>query len=94
MVCSLISINKIYYDRDQSWKDFFALNKLKSRFIDWGHTVYNDETKHIFDEVGWSRNDYHMLLTWFFADEELYSKDNLEKNTIEFSAVQDSALPE
>ena len=91
---SLLNIyNKAYYNRDPEWKDFFAVNALKSRFIDWRHTAYNDETKYIFDEVNWSRNDYYILLTWFFADESLYSKENLEKVSSIFPAYKTYMSP-
>jgi len=85
--------NKAYYERDPAWQDFFAINALKSRFIDFKHTVYNDDTKPVFDEVGWSRNDYYMLLTWFFADETLYSKENLEKILSHFPSFKTYLSP-
>jgi len=48
-------------------------------FMDYSKARYSPETKHIFDEVGWSQNDFNMLLRFFRADEEVFSLEKMRK---------------
>jgi len=71
--------NKSYFNNDPRYKDFVLFNELKSRFIDWNYITYNDDTKRIFDKVGWSKNDFFMFSSWFFADKELFSIEKIRE---------------
>ncbi|MBT4483320.1 MAG: hypothetical protein HOC71_06550 [Candidatus Latescibacteria bacterium] len=79
LVVFLNNFNKAYYENDPDWKDYYRLNSIKSRFIDYPHVTYSNSTRHIFDEVNWSVNDFYMLKTWFYSDESIFSIENLEK---------------
>jgi hypothetical protein len=41
--------------------------------------VYNEDTKALFDSVGWTSNDLDLFQDWYFMDEDLYSAGNLRK---------------
>ncbi|MBN1291786.1 MAG: hypothetical protein JXB48_08090 [Candidatus Latescibacteria bacterium] len=76
---SAIQFNRWYYDKDPEWNDFYRINTLKGQFIDYSRVSYNADTKPIFDEVGWSYNDFIMLMAWFYADLDVFSPKKMEK---------------
>ncbi|MFC1574178.1 hypothetical protein ACFL30_03255 [Candidatus Latescibacterota bacterium] len=80
----LKNYNTSYYSNDPEWKDFRKINTVKARFIDYNQIYYNNDTKSIFDEVNWSRNDLYILRTWFYADETIFSTENMEKVASQF----------
>ncbi len=81
------------YDQDPEWRRFNEINRLKSWFVDWQWVRYSEDTKHIFEDVGWSHNDYLMMMRWFYVDPEIYSLENLETITAHFSAAGSVELP-
>lgn len=72
-----ISTN-IIYNSNEVYKNYMEYNDIRSTLHDIIYVDYN-ENKEIFDEIGWSRNDYYMFYTFNFGDENIYSKDNLQK---------------
>ncbi|MCI8412000.1 MAG: hypothetical protein HFJ40_06190 [Clostridia bacterium] len=73
----LISTN-IIYNSNQVYKNYMEYNDIRSTLHDIIYVDYN-ENKEIFDEIGWSKNDHYMFYTFNFGDENIYSKDNLQK---------------
>jgi hypothetical protein len=65
--------NDAYYDRDPSWREFYAYNKLRVKFNDSAWVYYAPETEHVFRKANWSKTDFAMLMGWFYDDENLYS---------------------
>ena len=74
-----VQYNKMYYDKDPEWSEFYRINTLKGQFIDYSRVSFTADTKHVFDEVGWSYNDFIMLRTWFYADLDVFSPEKMEK---------------
>lgn len=68
-----------YYENDPAWAGFYDYNKLRIKFNDYEWTYYSNETKPVFDRVGWSENDHAMIVSWFFADADRYSPDKLRQ---------------
>jgi len=68
-----------YYEKDPLWKEFQPTMNATAAFTDYSRAGYHAETKHIFDEVGWSKNDFRMLLKLFRADEDVFSLKKMEK---------------
>jgi len=68
-----------YYARDPLWKEFQPTMNATAEFTDYSKARYSAETKHIFDEVGWSKNDFRMLLKLFRADEDVFSLEKMKK---------------
>ena len=85
-VTGLKSFERNYYNNDPAWSDFFEFNSMKSRIIDFDHISYTRENQHIFKEVGWSQNDFYTFRSWFYADEELFSTENVRKIVEQFPA--------
>lgn len=65
--------NRAYYENDPSWRGFYEFNATRAEFIDYHKVDYTPETKHIFEEVGWSKNDFNMMMSWFIADSDVFS---------------------
>lgn len=61
---------------DPAWQAFYEYNPLRVKFNDEQWVTYTRETKHVFDQVGWSKNDYDMILNWYF-DDPIYDKEQL-----------------
>lgn len=78
IVAGLGAYNDWNFARKDGWKDFYAFNQVRAQFHDYGHIRYDESTRPVFEQVGWSQTDYHMLMNWFFADRERYARANLE----------------
>jgi hypothetical protein len=70
--------NKAYYHRDEGWRNFYEYNKTRAMLTDNPNFIYDNETKAVFNQAGWSPNDYLMFRAWFYEDEDVYSKDKLK----------------
>jgi len=57
-----------------------------AEFMDYDKGWYDAETKHIFDEVGWSQNDFNMLVRFFRADEGVLSLKKMRQVLSKFPA--------
>ena len=77
--------NYIFYNNDV-YKNYNEYNKLRTILQDNTYVSY-DKNKEIFDEIGWSENDHYLFYTFNFGDENVYSKENLEK-IVEYKANQ------
>lgn len=70
--------NIIIYQSDDLYKEYMEYNDIRSVLHDMSYTNY-EENKEIFDEIGWSKNDHYLFYTFNFGDENVYSKENLQK---------------
>lgn len=67
------------YDRAPGWKGFAEFNRLRAEFNDYGRVEYNEQTRPVFDRVGWSKNDLAMFCAWFYSDEERFCTDKVRQ---------------
>ncbi len=67
-----------YYSRDPAWREYLAFNPYRAQFNDYAVTRYTEETKPVFDSVGWSENDHEMIRLWFFDDPQIFGRKNLQ----------------
>jgi hypothetical protein len=67
-VIALEKANANHYAKDPAWVQWFELNQAKTAFIDYKQIPFNARTKPAFDEVGWTKNDYDMIMTWQYID--------------------------
>lgn len=74
----IVISNIIIYNTDNTYKEYMKYNDIRTTLHDLTYVDY-EENKEIFDEIGWSKNDYYMFYTFNFGDENIYSKENLEK---------------
>ena len=70
--------NIIIYNSDEVYKNYMEYNDIRTTLHDIIPLDYG-ENKEIFDEVGWSKNDYYLFYTFNFGDENIYSKEKLQK---------------
>lgn len=70
--------NIIIYNSNDTYKEYMEYNDIRTTLHDLTYVDY-EENKEIFDEIGWSKNDHYMFYTFGFGDENIYSKENLEK---------------
>ncbi len=70
--------NIIIYNSNETYRNYMEYNDLRSTLHDVSFIVY-PLNKEIFDEIGWSENDYYLFYTFNYGDENVYSKENLQK---------------
>jgi hypothetical protein len=68
---------QVYYKHSSGWEQFYRYNDVRADFIDRHKIVWNESTEPFFRQIGWSRNDLAMLLSWFYVDQRVYSLQNL-----------------
>jgi hypothetical protein len=64
------------YEYERSgWGDFLEFNSVRAEITEYGGLSHldQDQLMEALGAVGWSRNDYGMLIRWVFADEDRYS---------------------
>jgi hypothetical protein len=71
------SLDRMVYEQDSQWSEFFRYNRLRVKFNDYGWTSYSPRTAHVFEAVGWSQNDHEMIAHWLFDDPRLYTEAQL-----------------
>ena len=72
------SSNVLIYNTNETYKNYIEYNNLRAELQDLSYTNY-EENKKIFDEIGWSKNDHYLFYTFNYGDENVYSKENLQK---------------
>ncbi len=70
--------NTVIYNSDEVYKNYIEYNDIRATLHDITYVDY-EENKEIFDEIGWSKNDHYLFYTFDFGDENIYSKENLQK---------------
>lgn len=70
--------NIIIYNSDEMYRNYMEYNDIRATLHDISYTPY-EANKEIFDEIGWSKNDHYLFYTFNFGDENVYSKENLQK---------------
>lgn len=58
------------------WQQFFAVSELAGPLIDYDQYGYQ-ANKDVYDEVGWSSNDYYFFRLWGHVDEKVYSPERV-----------------
>jgi hypothetical protein len=90
----LMQAAKVYndwcYRTNPEWSSFYEFNSLRAQFTDYERTKYEPETRWIFEEAGWSENDYRMLIRWFFANEEIYNVQKFRQILGHFPVLRDT----
>lgn len=71
--------NAAYYQQAAGWENFYAYNTARANLMDRSSVPYNAETQPVFTKIGWSENDYSMLMRWFYIDKERYALETLER---------------
>jgi hypothetical protein len=78
LVTVLWTWDKTLYRMDPDWKDYEAYNLARMQFTDLRRPQWIEETQPIFEQVGWSENDYYMMILWFFEHRPTFGLENLQ----------------
>ena len=70
--------NYVIYNSNETYKNYMEYNDIRATLHDMSYTSYA-KNKEIFDEIGWSKNDHYLFYTFNFGDENVYSKEKLQK---------------
>lgn len=81
-----------WYKSDPGWARYTQYNHARAPLHDRPGFVYTPETQHVFESVGWSRNDHEMFMLWFFTDPDIYSLEKLTTLSERFAGA--SRAPE
>lgn len=68
----------IIYNSNNTYKEYIKYNEARTTIQDITYVDY-EENKEIFDEIGWSKNDHYMFYTFGFGDENIFSKEKIQK---------------
>lgn len=86
VACHLLDKNA--YLKDNSLIYVLEKNKLSTEIIDNNRVMeYSQRTKYIFDNVGWSINDFILLRNWFNIDNQIFSLEKKKKVLSEFENI-------
>ncbi len=66
-----------YYEKQPDWSYYKEYNSLRSNLTDYQHFAYTEDTKEVYDAVGWSENNVNMFRNWSFADLEVFPLEDL-----------------
>ena len=79
LITAIVYISNILiYNSNEIYKNYIEYNNLRAELQDLSYTNY-EENKEIFDKIGWSKNDHYLFYTFNYGDENVYSKENLQK---------------
>ena len=70
--------NYLIYNSNETYREYVQYNNIRTVLHDRVNLDY-EKDKQIFEEIGWSKNDYDIFYTFGFGDENIFSKENLQK---------------
>ncbi len=59
------------------WQDFNRLGRLSNAILNYGHYGFS-ENRDVYQQVGWSWNDYNLFRSWGYSDPNVFSPDDSE----------------
>ena len=65
------------YHTDDEWRKFKEYNDVREQLMDYDVPTYQ-ENEDEYKRLGLNENDYKMLITWQYADEEVFGIDTLK----------------
>jgi hypothetical protein len=72
--------SKVYssyaYSKSEDWKTYMKWSAVQAYYHEYNVASY-EKNKEIYEEVGWSENDYSMFYYWFYTDEERFSTEDV-----------------
>lgn len=87
VVTSLSTIDRVNYRTDTEWNDFKKYNKARMMLTDYRYDVlYYERYGAKLNEMGVSENDAFMILTYQFADSDVYNTEYYNNIISQFDA--------
>ena len=81
------------YSQKPEWTNYLEITRLRRSIAEYGSATYYERSKQLFDDIGWSKNDYDMLMDSFWVDPEIYSLENFRKIRNQFPVVDLESIP-
>jgi hypothetical protein len=84
-----------YYNEDPGWYYYYQYNTLRAQLTDYPYYAWDENTSKIYEDVGWSENDVAIFRAWSFADQDIFSLEDLTyivANISPFSRGADDAF--
>lgn len=79
LITLIVYISNLFiYNTNPIYKRYNEWNNVRTTIQDIIHIDYGKD-KDIYDQVGWTKNDVYLFNTFGFGDENIFSKDNLQK---------------
>src|SRR5262249_40516546 len=73
-IIGVLRVSQRYiYATTPGWEHFEEFNSLRAQFTDYQASPFDNDTREIYGRAGWTKNDYDMLVSWFFENPELYN---------------------
>jgi hypothetical protein len=72
------SYNNASYSQSTEWRAYKYFHATRARLHDYPVLNNNEKVEVTLKEIGWSKNDYDMLRSWFLFDKKIYSQSNLD----------------
>ena len=70
--------NAFIYNINPIYRQYRKFNQVRTYLFD-SNVVSYDDNKEVFEKIGWDYNDWKLLYTYSYADEEFYTTQNLVK---------------
>jgi hypothetical protein len=65
------------YQKDPDWNYYSQYNSLRANLTDYPQYAYDENTKDIYNAVGWTENRVNMFRSWSFADRDIFALEDL-----------------
>ena len=82
VLCLLLISVKVFdwylYHNDSAYKFYYDYNLTRSQIVDYTDYGYDTYAKEV-EAIGVTENDYYMLRTWNFADNEVFSLEKMRQ---------------
>jgi hypothetical protein len=76
---AVIAFRHYDYSQHPEWKDYDAITDQYVQLSQFRNPVYDENTKPVFDSIGWSANDLKLFRYNYFMDTDTYSVEKLQK---------------
>ncbi len=71
-------VDTIVYESNDGWRSYREYNSVRGNLDDYGMLDYETHQE-IYQKIGYNEIDVKMLSTWHSADDEVFSKENLQE---------------
>lgn len=78
VVVTVWMIDSMAYEVNGEWRDYKEFNSVRVNLDDYGMLDYETHQE-IYQKIGYNEIDVKMLSTWHSADDEVFSKENLQE---------------
>lgn len=78
VIVTVWMVDSLTYRMNSEWRNYREFNSIRTDLDDYGMLDY-EAHQELYEEMGWDSVDVKMLSSWHCADDEVFSKDNLQE---------------